>query len=136
HEMMAQNEAVFSTEPGPPHQPRTWYRWEPDSRSHDGAGDVLSSHHRRSRRKSLRRPSWRARIVPVVTGHLLAASRTVSQPPPSPEESLGLFRRVALGDKVAVGLFAEAHLVPLADWLASTSPRADPHLCQQAAEDA
>ena len=60
----------------------------------------------------------------------------MSQPPPSPEESLGLFRRVAQGDKVAVGLFAAAHLAPLADWLASVAPRADPHLRQQAAEDA
>jgi DNA-directed RNA polymerase specialized sigma24 family protein len=42
---------------------------------------------------------------------------------------------LAEGDKVAVAQFATAYLEPLAVWLESNNPSADPHLCREAAED-
>src|SRR5437879_3911370 len=56
--------------------------------------------------------------------------------PPSPEDGRSLHRRLCEGDRVAVALFATAFLEPLAAWLESNNPAADPHCCREAAEDA
>jgi DNA-directed RNA polymerase specialized sigma24 family protein len=63
-------------------------------------------------------------------------NRPAPSPLPSSADGRSLHRRLCEGDKVARSLFSEAYLEPLAAWLGANNPAADPHLCQQAAEDA
>jgi DNA-directed RNA polymerase specialized sigma24 family protein len=63
-------------------------------------------------------------------------NRPAPSPLPSPADGRSLHRRLCAGDKVAVTLFSAAYLEPLIIWLEATNRRVDPHLCQQAAEDA
>ncbi len=56
--------------------------------------------------------------------------------PLSQQEARELHRRLLDGDAVAPPDLAAAYLDPLADWLTGLNPRADPHVCTTAAEDA
>lgn len=55
---------------------------------------------------------------------------------PSAETALEIHQRLCQDDPVAPSDLAVHYLDPLAEWVARTNPRIDPHLCDQAAEDA
>jgi hypothetical protein len=55
---------------------------------------------------------------------------------PSVESARDIHVRLCQDDPVASSDLAMAYLDPLAAWLLRANPRIDPHLCEQAAEDA
>jgi RNA polymerase sigma factor (sigma-70 family) len=55
---------------------------------------------------------------------------------PTPTRVLDIHTRLCRGDPVASADLAESFLDPLATWLQRRNPGIDPHLCDQAAEDA
>ena len=55
---------------------------------------------------------------------------------PHPDEWPDLYRRLAAGDPVAPPALARAYIVHLSDYLAAKYPAADPHLREQAVDDA
>jgi DNA-directed RNA polymerase specialized sigma24 family protein len=55
---------------------------------------------------------------------------------PAPERALAIHARLAAGEPVAPSDLAHAFLDPLAVSLARSNPGLDPHLCDEAAEDA
>lgn len=57
-------------------------------------------------------------------------------PWPEGAHALDMHARLLVGDPVASSDLAEAFLDPLATWLHRTNSGIDPHLCDQAAEDA
>jgi hypothetical protein len=61
---------------------------------------------------------------------------TDNAPWPAPAHALEMHTRLCEGDPVAPADFAEAFLDCLATWLQRTNARIDPHICDEAAEDA